>query len=105
MDDIVTVNLGTLRRAIRQEQKVDVEYTDSTGAITARTIWPLALIYYVDAVTIAAWCELRAGLRHFRLDRVQGWSLNDNHFTGQDAALLAQREETQKPGAVTTRTL
>lgn len=101
--DIETINLGTLRRAIREEQKVTLSYQDASGRPSNRTIWPLALIYYVDAVTIAAWCELRAALRHFRLDRVQGWSLAEEHFTGRGTALLVEWEATQKPETVLTR--
>lgn len=101
--DIETINLGTLRRAIREEQKITLNYQDASGRTSTRIIWPLALIYYVDAVTIAAWCELRRALRHFRLDRVHGWSLEDSRFTGQSAALLAEWEATQKPETVLTK--
>lgn len=103
LDEIQTINLGTLRAAIRGEQKVTLNYQDAAGQTSHRTIWPLALIYYVDAVTIVAWCELRRALRHFRLDRVQGWSLQDDRFTGQSAALLADWEATEKPDTVLTK--
>ena len=68
-------------------------------------IWPLALIYYVDTAMIAAWCELRQDFRHFRLDRVQGWSLREDRFNGQGAEMLAEWEATQKDETVTTRPL
>lgn len=68
-------------------------------------IWPLVLIYYVDAVMLAAWCELRRGLRHFRLDRVTRWHVLADRFTGQSEALLALWETTQKEQTVLTRDL
>ena len=103
LEDIKTMNLGALRAAIRDEQKIDLRYADAEGIVTERTIWPLVLIYYVDAAMIAAWCELRQGLRHFRVDRVARWSLSDSRFTGQSAALLAQWEATLKEDTVVTR--
>lgn len=68
-----------------------------------RMVWPLVLIYYVDAVMIAAWCELRDDFRHFRLDRIQDWTLSDDHFTGKGAELLAEWEKTLKDDTVVTR--
>jgi predicted DNA-binding transcriptional regulator YafY len=97
------MNLGTLRSAIREEKKVVLQYGDATGTVTDRTIWPLVLIYYVDTAIVVGWCELRQGLRHFRLDRVQDWSLSEDHFTGKSAALLIEWEKTQKDDTVLTR--
>lgn len=99
------VNLGKLRAAIREERKVRLAYRDATGRDTTRVVWPIVLIYYVDAVMVAGWCELRAEFRHFRLDRVQRWNLLEDHFTGKGAALLSEWEATQKAAQVTTRAL
>lgn len=103
LDDIETMNLSTLRRAIREERKINLSYRDAEGVSTKRTVWPLVLIYYVDAVTVVAWCELRQGLRHFRLDRVEDWSPSEDLFTGQGAALQAEWEATQKDETVSTK--
>jgi predicted DNA-binding transcriptional regulator YafY len=65
------VDLGALRRAIRDEQKFRIDYRDESGRATQRTIWPLALIYYQESANLVAWCELREALRNFRTDRVQ----------------------------------
>jgi predicted DNA-binding transcriptional regulator YafY len=65
------VDLASLRRAIRDEQKVEIHYCDQLGRITKRKIWPLALIYYSETANIVAWCELRRALRNFRAERVQ----------------------------------
>src|SRR5579872_3170746 len=65
------VDLGAVRRAIRDERKLAIAYRDEMGRSTKRTIWPLALIYFSDVANIVAWCELRQALRNFRTDRVQ----------------------------------
>jgi len=38
------------------------------------------MVYYVDATLIAAWCELRADYRHFRVDRVRACVALDEDF-------------------------
>ncbi|MBD3664410.1 helix-turn-helix transcriptional regulator [Sulfitobacter aestuariivivens] len=105
LDEISTVDLGHLRAAIREERKLAIRYVDGSGAATKRVIWPLVLIYYVDAVMIAAWCELRKGLRHFRLDRIEHLATQEADFKGAGAALLHEWEQTQKAQTVTTRAL
>jgi predicted DNA-binding transcriptional regulator YafY len=97
------VNLRKLRSAIRDERKIALAYRDVEGRDTDRVIWPIVLIYYVDAVMVAGWCELRQGFRHFRLDRVQQWNMLEDHFTGRGVALLDEWEATQKETQVSTR--
>jgi predicted DNA-binding transcriptional regulator YafY len=64
------VALADIRQAIRDERKMRIHYIDEKGAQTQRTIWPIALAYYIEATLVAAWCELRADYRHFRADRI-----------------------------------
>jgi predicted DNA-binding transcriptional regulator YafY len=63
--------LKPLREAIRREIKVAIVYTDEKGAVTSRTIWPIGIAFYEGRQTVAAWCELRDGFRHFRTDRIE----------------------------------
>ena len=63
-------HLGTIRSAIRAERKLGLRYTDAQGAASARVVWPLALAFFEGTRVVAAWCELRADFRHFRLDRI-----------------------------------
>jgi predicted DNA-binding transcriptional regulator YafY len=84
------VDLAFVRRAIRDEQKLAIEYRDEFGRATTRTIWPLALIYYSETTNIVAWCELRRDLRNFRSDRVQESVLLEDFFRGESDRL---REE------------
>ncbi len=78
-----------LRRAIREERRLALAYRDGEGRLTRRSVLPVALIYYVDAVVLAAWCELREDFRHFRLDRIEDCVLPGGGFAGRGAALRA----------------
>lgn len=79
-----------LRRAIREERRLAIAYRDGAGRLTQRAVLPVALIYYVDAVILAAWCELREDFRHFRLDRIEDCVLPGGGFAGRGAALRAE---------------
>lgn len=105
IEDSATVNLGEVRRAIRSEKKLAIEYLDVEGSETKRTIWPLVLIYYVDAGLIVAWCELREALRHFRLDRITRLSIQGGEFAGLGESLIEKWEETQMAGVLPARKL
>ena len=65
-----SVDLAAVRQAIRDERKLHILYADENGTRTQRTIWPIAVAYYVQATLIGAWCELRQDYRHFRADRI-----------------------------------
>jgi predicted DNA-binding transcriptional regulator YafY len=81
------IDLSDVRRAIRDEQKVRIDYRDEAGRETQRTIWPLALIYYSQTANIVAWCELRRALRTFRADRVRSSGLVEGYFRNEGERL------------------
>lgn len=81
------IDLAIVRRAIRDEQKLTIDYRDQFGRATSRTIRPIVLIYYSETATIVAWCELRRGIRSFRADRVIGSVLDGEFFRGEGAGL------------------
>lgn len=62
--------LPALRRAIRDERKVVLQYRDADGQATRRTVWPFAMGFFQQSRMLAAWCELHQDFRHFRADRV-----------------------------------
>ena len=62
--------LAVLRRAIRAEEKLLMDYQDADGQATCRTIWPFAMAFFQTSRVLVAWCELRQDFRHFRADRV-----------------------------------
>lgn len=82
-----TVDMRLLRRAIREERKLSFRYRDGTGHETKRTVCPLAIVYYIDGVLLAGFCELRQDFRHFRHDRISKCETLDAEFRGRSAAL------------------
>jgi predicted DNA-binding transcriptional regulator YafY len=81
------IDMRILRIAIREERKLKIAYRDGNGNTTERTLLPLALLYYIDGVILAGFCELRADFRHFRHDRIASCELTEDRFS-RDAARL-----------------
>ncbi len=77
------VDLALVRRAIRDEQKLHIDYRDELGSATERVIRPIALIYYSQTANIVGWCELRNAIRNFRADRVVHCEAWEDFFPGQ----------------------
>ncbi|WP_354040615.1 YafY family protein [Devosia sp. UYZn731] len=82
--------LSEVRDAIESERKLRIRYLDAAGAVTERTIWPIALGFFDSAEVLAAWCELRGDFRHFRLDRISTFSLLDDRVPTPRRLLLAE---------------
>ncbi len=81
------IDPALLRQAIRDERKLEIQYADQNGVVSARTILPLAMVYYVDALVLAAWCELRTAYRHFRVDRMKQCDMTEQCFKESGATL------------------
>lgn len=64
------INSALLRKAIQDGFKIEIVYTDNSGATSWRVVWPVLLGYRDQGRIIAAWCELRGGFRYFRTDRI-----------------------------------
>ncbi|EOR03057.1 helix-turn-helix transcriptional regulator [Acinetobacter genomosp. 15BJ] len=69
-----------VRLAIRQQLKITVDYADEQQRVSSRILWPFALGYFNDRIVLAAWCELRKGFRHFRIDRIRALSLSQELY-------------------------
>ena len=91
-----SVDAGALRDAIRDETKLQIVYRDSGDKRSKRMIKPLAVVYYVDSVVLAAWCELRSDFRHFSLAGIVSCKPAGGRFEGEGDALRAAWEKTQK---------
>jgi predicted DNA-binding transcriptional regulator YafY len=85
-----SVDLSIVRQAIRDERKVAIDYVDESGARTQRTIWPIAVAYYVNATLIGAWCELRRDYRHFRADRIGSVAVLEERYPSDNGRLMAE---------------
>ena len=82
--------LADLRAAIRERRRLRLDYRDVHGVATERVVWPVALAFFESTRILAAWCELRRDFRHFRLDRIRGWTDAGGRFPGSRAALLSR---------------
>lgn len=83
------VDLAEVRSAIHASRKLRIAYLDAQDRRTQRTIWPIAMAYYIDVTLIAAWCELRNDFRHFRVDRITRSTPLQERFEADHAKLLA----------------
>lgn len=61
--------LSAARRGMKAQRRLSAVYVDLKEQQTERVLWPLGLFYWGRVWTLAAWCELRAGYRSFRIDR------------------------------------
>ena len=84
----VKFDLADLRRALRLRFKVHFAYTDIEGLASERTVRPLSLAYFGPVWMLAAWCELRDGFRTFRLDRIEGFRLEEEQFRDEPGKTL-----------------
>jgi predicted DNA-binding transcriptional regulator YafY len=73
--------LQALRRAIIQSRRVRFSYNARFDeAATQREADPYALIYVNQTWYLTAYCHLRDGIRHFRLDRIDALSVTTQLF-------------------------
>lgn len=64
-------NLDRFARGIEERLKMRFAYRDADGTASERLVWPLALHFWGQVWTLAAWCELRDDFRTFRIDRAE----------------------------------
>jgi predicted DNA-binding transcriptional regulator YafY len=84
---ISNVDVTMVRRAVRNEQKLRLDYIDRDDVVTCRIVRPIALIYNIDTHVIVAWCELRGAFRRFRGDRIRSCTCIAEGFQGQGDSL------------------
>ena len=90
------VDLSVLRRAIRDQRKVEIRYVAEDGAQTQRMIWPIALAYLEAQRLVIAWCELRADFRTFRTDRIQHAEARKDKYPERRKVLLKRWTEQEE---------
>lgn len=56
-----------MKRAIKNRNKIEIEFQSVNSGITKRIIHPAELFCYVDMWYVAAFCELRNEIRLFKL--------------------------------------
>ena len=87
------IDLAVIRKAIRAERKLGIDYKDGKGAASRRTVWPFALGFFERVRILVAWCEGRQGFRHFRTDRIVGLTSIDSRYPRRRQVLLKEWRE------------
>ena len=73
-------NLDRFAKAIADRLKTRFAYRDADGTASERLVWPLALHFWGQVWTLAAWCELRDDFRTFRIDRAEWVMVTDEAY-------------------------
>ncbi|PHQ71611.1 MAG: DNA-binding transcriptional regulator [Sneathiella sp.] len=92
----IAINMRKLRAAIRNLQKIEMQYQDVSGTMTTRVIWPLLTVLFDPVQLLVGWCELRQGFRNFRIDRISSFLTLDQHFHHAKKQELKAYLENQK---------
>ena len=97
-EDPGTVFLPRVREAIRLEQMLHMHYRRADGEASERTVWPIMLAFFERVRMLVAWCELRQGFRHFRLDRISELTVPGGHYPRRRSVLVREwRREMRIP--------
>lgn len=81
--------LAALRGAIEERRLVRLRYRRGDGKTSRRRVRPLGLAFWGEGWTLTAWCELRGAFRNFRLDRLLGYEVLEEHFELEPGRTLA----------------
>jgi predicted DNA-binding transcriptional regulator YafY len=93
---VAPISLSVLRAALKTERKLRIRYRDGGGALSERTIWPIALAFFDEARVLVGWCELRGAFRHFRADRLVGLTVLDEVVPKRRRALLKAWRDSER---------
>jgi predicted DNA-binding transcriptional regulator YafY len=85
----VGLQLETIRQAIQNKRKIDVEYRDAQERASQRRIWPLGLYFWGSTWTLIGWCETRNDFRNFRVDRMNEVVTTEEAFQEERGRSLA----------------
>ena len=88
IDPLHGERLECIRQAIGRREKLLLDYVDAKDSPSQRLIWPLALYFWGGVWSIAAWCEIGADFRSFRLDRVRMLAAAE-HYPDQSGRRLS----------------
>ena len=88
--------LASIRRAIRAQRKLRLDYRDAAGAPSERVVWPFALGFFEQTRMVAAWCEQRVDYRHFRVDRIAALEVLQDRYPRQRQQMLKEWRATQR---------
>jgi len=86
----ICIDVAALRKAIRAERVVRIEYGDHTGAKSVRDIYPLGIVFFESTLVVSSYCLLRQDFRTFRLDRIKSFIETGQSFRPKRVPLLRE---------------
>ena len=86
----IAIDIEALRHATRNEQVIEIDYSDVEENRTQRAIQPLAIVFFDRSLVVLAWCELRAAYRSFRIDRILEMTLTERSFRPRRVSMLRE---------------
>ncbi|MFK8056302.1 MAG: helix-turn-helix transcriptional regulator [Saprospiraceae bacterium] len=89
-------HLTTLQSAITAYQLVEIAYRSGEDKTSTRRIEPFALIHTQENWILVAFCRLRSDFRYFRLDRIEEFTLLNEHFDPHKLTLQSYFDEKRK---------
>ena len=81
LSDTHTFDLGDVRKAMREQRKIQMSYKDEGESVSNRVVWPITLGFVEGQRYIAGWCELRNNFRLFRVDRTIDAAVLTDRYT------------------------
>lgn len=71
---------NTISKAIKLKHKMLITFLSADGTSKERVIHPCDMFFYNDSWYVSAFCELRAEIRHFRLERILKYELLNEKY-------------------------
>lgn len=69
-----------MKKAIKNRNKIQIEYKSINSGITKRIIHPAELFCYLDIWYVAAFCELRKEIRLFKLKDILDYKVLEETY-------------------------
>lgn len=69
-----------MKKAIKNRNKIEIEYKSINSGITKRIIHPAELFCYIDKWYVAAFCELRKEIRLFKLEDILNYKVLEETY-------------------------
>jgi predicted DNA-binding transcriptional regulator YafY len=89
IDKRLAATFDTLHEAVAAKRFAVFDYEDEAKRKSQRRVRPLALHFWGERWTLAAWCETRNDFRLFRLDRLKQLAIEENIFSHEAGKTLA----------------
>ncbi|MEM1037862.1 MAG: YafY family protein [Pseudomonadota bacterium] len=74
------LDIAVFREILRDEKQVTIDYRDLKGEYSRRTVWPIQLSFFRNAVLLVGWCTMREAFRSFRMDGIEHHEVLDDRL-------------------------